>query len=79
MNMWMLRGLMSDRHISQRDLAKKLGVSVNTVNSRMTGKVPFRTSEIEAICEILDIRDSDMIQKIFLHNLSRNFRTTGGE
>lgn len=78
MNMWMLRGLMSDRHISQRDLAKRLGVSVNTVNARLTGKVPFRISEIEAICEILDIRD-DMVQEIFLHNLSRNCGTIGGE
>ena len=39
--------------MSQKNLADRLGISKNTMSSRMTGKSSFTVAEMDMICEIL--------------------------
>lgn len=61
-----LKGKIVEAGYSQRSLAKELGMSKNTLNSKVNGKIPFNTLEIERICEKLGIRDGTEKAAIFL-------------
>jgi DNA-binding XRE family transcriptional regulator len=51
---------------TQDTLAEALGVSPNTMSSRITGKSCFNTEEIDRLCELLDITDNREKADIFL-------------
>ncbi len=61
-----LKGKIAEAGFSQRTLAEALGMSKNTLNAKVNGKVPFNTVEIELICKVLDIRDITEKAAIFL-------------
>lgn len=61
-----LKGKIAEAGFSQRTLAEALGMSKNTLNAKVNGKVPFNTVEIELICKVLDIRDITEKVAIFL-------------
>ena len=61
-----LKGKIVEAGYSQRSLAAVLGMSKNTLNAKVNGKVPFNTVEIEKICEKLGIRDCAEKAAIFL-------------
>ena len=61
-----LKGKIAEAGFSQRTLAEALGMSKNTLNAKVNGKVPFNTVEIELICNVLDIRDVTEKAVIFL-------------
>lgn len=61
-----LKGKIAEAGYSQRSLAMELGMSKNTLNSKINGKVPFNTDEIERICEKLNIHDNAEKAAIFL-------------
>ena len=42
-----LKGKIAEAGYSQRSLAAELGMSKNTLNSKVNGKIPFNTDEIE--------------------------------
>ena len=44
-----LKGKIAEAGYSQRSLAAELGMSKNTLNSKVNGKIPFNTVEIERI------------------------------
>lgn len=52
-----LKGKIVEAGYSQRSLALELGMSKNTLNSKVNGKIPFNTVEIERICDKLGIHD----------------------
>lgn len=60
-----LKGKIAEAGYSQRSLAAELGISKNTLNSKVNGKTPFNTVEIERICEKLNIRDATEKALIF--------------
>lgn len=62
-----LKGKIVEAGYSQRSLAKELGMSKNTLNSKVNGKIPFNTVEIELICKKLDIHDGAEKAAIFLN------------
>lgn len=57
---------------TNRELAKKIGVSKNTLSAKVTGKAPFNTDEIDSICDELGIVEDAEKAYIFLHNPSQN-------
>lgn len=61
-----LKGKIAEMGYSQRALAEKLGMSKNTLNAKVNGKVPFNTVEVAKICEILDIHNGSEKAAIFL-------------
>lgn len=51
---------------SQGEIAELLGISKNTMSSRMTGRSSFTLEEVEKLCEILKIDDPEVKMDIFL-------------
>ena len=66
MNSNKLLGVMAEKRISQRKLAKMLGISKNTINLKLNGKGCFDTEQATNICEILGIDDAEKRVEIFL-------------
>lgn len=62
-----LKGKIVEAGYTQRSLALEIGMSKNTLNSKVNGKIPFNTVEIEAICMKLGITDPAEKALIFLH------------
>lgn len=61
-----LKGKIMEAGYSQRSLAAELGMSKNTLNAKVNGKVPFNTVEIERLCDKLGIYDGAEKASIFL-------------
>ena len=57
---------------SQGALAKRIGISENTLSSRMLGTSSFNTDEIDIICDVLNIQSNDEKAAIFLSCPSQN-------
>lgn len=72
LNVSLLRGRMAEKGLSQRQLAKAIGISDNTLSSRMCLHTPLNTDEIESICSVLNIVEPIDKINIFLHNPSQN-------
>lgn len=72
LNVNLLKGKMAEKGYSQKELAKAIGISDNTLSSRMCLHTPLNTDEIERICGVLDITESDDKINIFLHQSSQN-------
>lgn len=72
LNISKLRGHMAEKGYTQKMLAKKIGISANTMTSRMTRQTAFNTVEAERICDILCITDNEEKAQIFLWNPSQN-------
>ena len=62
----MIRSRMALLEMSQKTLAERLGISKNTLSSRMTGRSSFTLEEIERLCSVLEITDSSEKKLIFL-------------
>lgn len=67
-----LKGKIVEAGFTQRSLALEIGMSKNTLNSKVNGKIPFNTIEIEAICEKLGITDPAEKALIFYTNRPKN-------
>ena len=55
---------------TQRSLAKAIGISKNTLNSKVNGNVQFNLDEVEKICKVLHIDTSEEKCAIFLQGTS---------
>ncbi len=62
----LLRSRLALLGMSQADLADRIGMSKNTMSSRMTGKSSFNLEEVAAICEVLGIIKNEEKREIFL-------------
>ena len=64
--------------MTQEKLAECIGISSNTLSSRINGLSCFNTDEIDKICVALDIEDNNEKAAIFLavpsHNWEKNER-----
>ena len=54
--------------MTQRSLAEAVGMSVNTLNSKINGSSSFRCDEVEAICNTLGIDSAEEKLGIFFAN-----------
>ena len=55
-----LLGRMKERAITQEQLAKEIDKDKSTVNAKLNGKNAFTTKEIDDICKVLDISNSEI-------------------
>lgn len=58
---------------NQETLAKALGMSSNTLSSRVKGTSCFDTDEIDRLCILLDITDNNEKAAIFLASPSQKW------
>ncbi len=65
MNLNKLKGKMKECNFSQSEIAKKMGISLSTFNTKILGQVEFKASEIIQLGEILKMSDDEKID-IFL-------------
>lgn len=61
LKLWITR-----KGITQKTLAKELGLTENTVSLKVNNKVSITTDEATKICELLNIYDLEERAKIFL-------------
>ena len=66
-----LLGIMAERGVTQKGLAKKLNRSENTISSKIRGITPFDTQEAQEICDFLHITDNAERAEIFLTKSSQ--------
>ena len=66
-----LLGIMAERGVTQKSLAKQLRRSENTVSAKIRGLKPFDTDEAQEICDILVITDNVEKSEIFLSKPSQ--------
>ena len=67
-----LLGRMAEKGYSQSRLAKAIGISDNTMTSRMKSRSAFNTDEIDSICDALEITNSLDKIDIFLWHPSQS-------
>lgn len=65
-----LKGIMAEQEVTQTGLAKEIGMSKNTLNAKINGKVPITDIEIFKICKALHITDPVLKCRIFLSEAS---------
>lgn len=61
-----LRGEMVANGLTVQDVADRMGLSRNTLSSRLSGHSSFDTEEIIKLCEILHIQEPGRKVEIFL-------------
>lgn len=61
-----LIGLLAEKGITQRELAKMLNKSKTTINAKLNGKRSWDTDEAIILCDVLAIADNDIKVEIFL-------------
>ena len=50
-----LKGLLAERNLAARELAKVLKISETSIYAKLNGKLQFKRSEIISICAFLNI------------------------
>jgi transcriptional regulator with XRE-family HTH domain len=66
MKLNLLKGEIVANGFTVQDVADKLGITRNTMYSRLNGKTFFNAKEIIQLCEILNISDASRRSEIFL-------------
>lgn len=56
MDRYALRAAMAARGLTQKDMAKKLGISPKTMSNKMNGKVQFKVGEAQLLCRLLRVK-----------------------
>lgn len=62
----LLRGEIIAKGLTLEGLAKKIGISRNSMSAKLNGRTQFNADEIEKICTALGICDSERKVEIFL-------------
>lgn len=55
MNRNTLKGAMAAQGLTQRDLARILHISENTMSAKLNGKSPFKLGEAQLLCRLLHL------------------------
>ena len=71
LNSNLLKAAIVRQGYTQGEFAQKMGISHNTLTSRLTGSTPFNVDEIDRACEILELTSCDEICSIFLSGISQ--------
>lgn len=60
-----LKGRIIEKYDTQGKFAEVIGISMNSMSKKMTGKVGFSKADIALWCELLDIRQSEIGEFFF--------------
>lgn len=55
-----LLGRMREYRYTQETLAKAIGINESTLNGKLNNKTYFKPTEIDKICELLDISNAEI-------------------
>lgn len=55
-----LEGIIKEVCGTQAVFAKKIGLSERTISLKLSGKTPWKQSQIKSACEILKIKEKDI-------------------
>ena len=64
-----LKGAIVAAGYTQQTLAEKVSMSRNSLSSKINGSVGFTTDEVERICDVLGISNSETACEIFLPSM----------
>ena len=64
-NKQLLKSKMILREITQPQIAKKLGLSITSINQKINGNIIFKPKEIKEIRNLLDLSNDETVE-IFL-------------
>lgn len=76
LNRNLLRAAIAANGLTQDKLAESIGISSNTLSSRMVGTSCFNTDEIDKICDVLKITSNEQKASIFLASPSQKWEGT---
>lgn len=65
-----LKARLVEKGMSQTEAAKAIGISYQSFNNKLRNALEFKASEIEKLCDILDISDKDAY--FFCNHISQN-------
>lgn len=68
-----LKAKIVEMGFSQTSLAPRVGMSKNTLNAKVNGRIPFNTDEIKRVCAVLNIVDNAEKSIIFLGESSQKW------
>lgn len=66
-----LKGRMREKNTTYRGLSKRIGISLNTLNSRLNGHSVFNIDEVNDIAMELEIEPSEIVRYFFPHMLRK--------
>lgn len=55
-----LLGRIRELGFTQKTLAKAIGINESTLNGKLNNKTPFTMKDIDRICEVLNIHNSEI-------------------
>lgn len=61
-----LKARMVEYGFTQKPIAKRLGISTQSFNYKLNGKLQFKGNEIAILCEILNIESNDIPEYFFV-------------
>jgi transcriptional regulator with XRE-family HTH domain len=73
LNVNLLKAAIVREGLTQGEFAQKIGISPNTLTSRLSGTVPFNVDEVDKACEVLNLNDYEEICNIFLSKASQKW------
>jgi len=62
-----LAGKMRECQKTQKEIARLLGITEAALSSKMTRKSKFYIDEVEVIMDLLEIKESEEIKRIFFY------------
>ncbi|MCI5533866.1 MAG: helix-turn-helix transcriptional regulator [Firmicutes bacterium] len=57
MNANLLKGKMAEKGVNQKELAQAIGISINSMSRKLSGKREFQLSEAVAISDFLQLEN----------------------
>ena len=66
MNIPKLRGAIAEEGLTYKGIAKEMGVSYQTLCSKLRGEHEFNAEDMSKLCKVLNIDDDKRIVDIFL-------------
>lgn len=67
-NTELLKESINNRGIKIKFIAEKLGITTTGLSKKMNNEIEFKATEIQIICDILNINDLKLKNRIFFAN-----------